>query len=158
MTSIFDSIQQPEDYKLWTKVTKKIQEQEVLISGLVGKKSVKASRIEKRIFYLTKTHLYYRRRGGEGAKLGKAMDLSWVRLSHEVEPIQLDEANGFRFCFKLVKNMKYTMLYFEEEDKFKNWLNILRQIAVLTDFHQVYKVHEKLGSGSFAKVSTKITF
>lgn len=56
------------------------------------------------------------------------------------------------FSIRLIKNMKFTEVYTEDEDTFITWMEVLKTIVIQTDFHANYDVIKMLGKGSFARV------
>ena len=153
MASIFDTTTEANasNFKLWSKVTKSIRKSSTIITGLIGKKLVKNSKVEDREFFLTETHLYYKRQGATN-KYGKAMELTWARVSKEAQIAPEDRRQGYHCALRIVFNYKYTHLFFKGEEECFKWLSAMRRIAIMTDFLDHYTIDGRLGNGSFAEV------
>jgi len=54
--------------------------------------------------------------------------------------------------FSLNHNGKKYYFYSKDEKAIENWINALKSICVLTNFHDEYKALKMIGKGSFAKV------
>ena len=56
------------------------------------------------------------------------------------------------YSIKFIRNLKFTEVFFSEEESFLEWMAALRPLVIQTDFHQCYDVIKLLGKGSFARV------
>lgn len=133
-----------------------------------------------RAFYLTEEFLFYKKTTDDH-KIRGLMELSFVRMEYyvpeghqypqsihksdqvaslnrnrdeetRVSEEDRDEHTKHLFSIKFIRNLKFTEVYFDSEELFLTWMEILRPLAIQTDFHQCYDVIKLLGKGSFARV------
>ena len=86
-------------------------------------------------------------------RTGQLITLNKNRDEETRQPIEeRDELTKDLFSIKFIRNMKFTEVFFDTEEIFLSWLNILRGLVIQTDFHQCFDVIKLLGKGSFARV------
>ena len=57
-----------------------------------------------------------------------------------------------QYGFALIKNGSTFEFWFEDQNTVDFWVNALRKICIMTNFHEEYKGIKRLGKGSFARV------
>ena len=146
--------QNPEKAKLWKKVSKgDFKEEDVIISGSIGKKRSRETTITDRVFYLTSKSLFYKKSREETKMRGK-MDLKWTRaiFCGQEDLLDTDLEQGYFHQIKLMSNKKFTELFFKDGDELAAWRKALSGICLMSDFYSQYSVSQKIGSGSFGEV------
>lgn len=155
--SIFDS-KDVTNYKLWSKKLPGLKTNDTISFSLsAAKKSKKGESYDSRPFYITKTGFLYYKKSKDSSAIRGAMDLKWARACFE--KLSEEETAGSKYTYSLmiVKNLKFTNLYLEDEEAVETWRKALSKHVALTDFHQRYSVLSMIGKGAFAKV-TQIQF
>lgn len=149
--SIFDDQKQVSSkFKLWSKPDIEFCEEDIIISSPFGKKKDRDSNeVSERIYFLTKTHIFYKA-SYEDPEIRGVLALNMTRLHHQIltEPVYGD----YSYSLTFVRNRKFTEIYTNKEDTYKEWITILRLLTIQTDFHDRYKVEKMIGKGSFARV------
>lgn len=160
--SIFD--QNPNDgYKLWNSCPKdhplypKLINSTPLLQGFVGKRSSRKnqpSQIQDRFFVLTNNYLYFKKRE-DTSKISGFLQFKWARMEvHQEEYENQDQEISVKFTIKIIKNLKFTSLFFDSYKEFCKWKQALISVHLIqTDFHEKFTVTNRLGKGSFAKVT-----
>jgi hypothetical protein len=160
------------NFKLWTgcpedhPMNYPLSTAQKLLTGIVGKKSSRRSeknQIRDRFYVLTPEYLYFKK-NEEAAKISGFLNLKWARM--EVHTEDYEDQNGqvkTKFTIKIIKNLKFTSMFFDDYRDFYTWKQALIKVHVVqTDFHEKFKVLERLGKGAFARVSilnlTKLRF
>lgn len=147
--SIFDDKSNTK-FKLWYKPEHTIEEDEVIFHANFGKKKTHDSNeIEERVYFLTKSCIFYKK-SVDDPKIRSVLDLKMTRLhytEHET-PVW----GNYKYSLTFVRNRKFTEIFTENEEVFKEWIQVLRLLTIQTDFHLRYKVIKMIGKGSFARV------
>lgn len=108
--------------------------------------------LRPRLFFIWKNELCYKKKQSSSQRWKwVCMDLTWTRAEFidTQEPVFSDE---FKITLFLVKNQKMTKIFLRNEEEKSVWRTALRDICVMTDFHQKYKGVGILGEGGSAKV------
>jgi hypothetical protein len=146
----FDEVNHSE-FKLWvSNHNEDLLEQLVLSSAVWHKRSKSAKDLSRRLFCLTKTHLYYKK-SAHDTKIRGIMPLKFVRVCYIGE--ELDETGELIYRIKFVRNLKFSELFTESKEVFLQWITLLCPLTIQTNFHQKFKVLKKIGKGAFASVS-----
>eukprot|EP00361_Fabrea_salina_P004493 CAMPEP_0202434276 /NCGR_PEP_ID=MMETSP1345-20130828/14831_1 /ASSEMBLY_ACC=CAM_ASM_000843 /TAXON_ID=342563 /ORGANISM="Fabrea Fabrea salina" /LENGTH=362 /DNA_ID=CAMNT_0049046899 /DNA_START=161 /DNA_END=1249 /DNA_ORIENTATION=+ len=69
-----------------------------------------------------------------------------------LEPFQETNHLKTRYGFRLGNQNNYQEFYTEDEQTLNNWLDTLSRVCILTEIEEEFKLLEKIGEGSFAKV------
>jgi len=76
-----------------------------------------------------------------------------LNLAHsklgEIQP----NSNNSNYGFSISKNGATYEFYASEKETIENWISALKNVCILTTFHEEYKALKMIGRGSFAKVS-----
>jgi hypothetical protein len=159
--SIFD-LDTSGEYKLWKSCSRseslyqKLINKPVLLEGFVGKRSSRGSsqnKIQNRYFVLTNGYLYFKKRQ-DSTKISGYLKLRWARMEVHTEDYE-NEAGQVKskFTIKIIKNLKFTSMFFDDYNDFFVWKQAFIKVNLIqTDFHEKFKVLERIGKGSFAKV------
>lgn len=148
------------DYKLWKGPSssdvplKELMKSQILFSGYVGRKS-STGKIKNKFFVLTSNYLYYKNNYNSTVVRG-VLNHKWARMEVHEEEIFNRDNNVIenKFTIKILKNYKFSSIFFDEYIHFYNWKQALINVNVIqTDFHDKFKTIQKLGKGSFASVS-----
>lgn len=145
--SFFDT--NPANFKLWTKrdVPPTINEADVIFKGPMLKMNRKNNKLKERFFVLTATHFYYLKSAKQD-KVRGIMDVKWVRIEVIFEEAEKDR----RFCFRFIKNMKYSDFFVADEKLAKEWRKHFCRVFIQSDFHVKFNAIKMIGKGSFARV------
>lgn len=68
-----------------------------------------------------------------------------------MRPFLTENLNG-KYGFVVAKNEKALAFYADDKEVAEYWVNSLRSICVLTNFHEEYNGIRMIGKGGFAKV------
>ena len=101
------------------------------------KKSKHINDLAERTFFLTKDHIYYKKRLSSKSARG-VMSLKFARATFTGE--ELEENGDLIFKVKLVKNLKFTELFTADKDLFLSWKKLLCRLTIQTDFKKKYQV------------------
>jgi len=78
------------------------------------------------------------------------MPTQWVRVDY------LTTKNGsptdMSYCFRFIRNMRYTDLWTPDEGHFRDWKAHLNRVFLQCDFHSKFNTVKMIGKGSFARV------
>lgn len=160
INSIFDD-EDYAGYNLWRKDFKgsSFLTEKVTICTPLFKKGKVSKEIEEKVFTLAKDCLFYKASHDDN-KIRGWVDQTFVRLEFISKSItsgddgqndgesKTQQLKGFR----LLRNLKYTDIYTDSEENYKQWTQALCQITIQTNFHETFKIVAKIGRGSFAKV------
>jgi hypothetical protein len=168
--SFFDS-SDTSNFRLWQHVDETHSlKGEILLQSQVLKRSRKGDELVKRFFFITQNAIYYKK-AFEDHKVRGMLKLDSVRLEYQVpegfeyppqdytesinspylnrkmddkakEEAPKDELTKNLFIIKFVRNLKFTELYFDEQDSFFVWMDALKNLVIQTDFHERYNVIE----------------
>ena len=133
--SIFDT-NASGNFKLWKSCPRDQPIYEAVISetplhtGYVGKrassKRTGTSCIQDRYFVLTKNYLYFKKRP-DAERVSGYLDNNWARIAvyqdQYVAPGQQDP--GTKFTIKIIRNLKFTSLFFDDYREFYKWKQAL---------------------------------
>ena len=147
--SIFDEKSDPK-FKLWYKPNCEFEDDEIIFHAKFGKKKTHDSNeIAERVYYLTKTCIFYKK-SEDDPKVRGVLSLKMTRLHYT----ELDEPvwKDYKYSLTFVRNKKFTEIFTDNGDVFKDWIHVLRLLTIQTDFHLRYKVIKMIGQGSFARV------
>lgn len=163
-TSVFDDESQYGSYRLWLKDQPGFEaEKSKVIIHSAGAKKTKRSmkRLVERHFFLTENFLYYKSKE-DSNKIKGIMEFKFCRMfwqASDLSESDIDGADEFIWKMRLVKNARFVDVYFRDFKQLQTWVCTLRGLAVVQcDFHQRFYAIEKLGEGSFGKVSNKFFF
>lgn len=145
--SFFDT--NPANFKLWSKkdIPNSINESEIIFKGPLLKMNRKNSKLKERFFVLTRSHFFYLK-NNKLDKVRGVMNIKWVRTETIVEESEKEK----RYCFRFIKNMKYSDFFVQDEKLFREWKIYLSQIFIQSDFHTKFTAIKMIGKGSFARV------
>lgn len=147
--SIFDEKSNPK-FKLWYKPEVQFEEDEIILSASFGKKKAhESNEISERMYYLTKSCIFYKK-SDDDPKVKGVLDLKMTRLHFNELDTPIWE--NYKYSLTFVRNRKFTEIYTDNEETFKEWIQVLRLLTIQTDFHLRYKVIKMIGKGSFARV------
>lgn len=147
--SIFDEKANPK-FKLWFKPTCEFEDDEVVLQATFGKKKThESNEISERIYYLTKSCIFYKK-SEDDPKIKGVLSLKMTRL-HYLE-LETPVWKNYKYSLTFVRNRKFTEIYTDNADTFVEWIQVLRLLTIQTDFHLRYKVVKMIGKGSFARV------
>lgn len=153
-TSIFDKKDQK--FRLWHKKNKNFNEKlPTSFASLAFKPTKKSQELVQRHFYI-KSHFLCYKRNPEDQKISGILDLNWTRA--EFNKVEEEEDTGFKFVMMLIKQAKFTSIYFKDEQTMERWRAALRGVSAFTDFHQRFKVISLIGKGSYARVNKSIFY
>ena len=62
------------------------------------------------------------------------------------------------YGFSITRNGSTYKFFSKEQKLIDKWINALKGVCVLTNFHDEYKALKMIGKGSFAKVNIFISF
>ena len=139
--SIFDT-DSTNTYKLWkscsrnTKLQEELKTEIPLLKGYAGKTSRTrngVSVIKDRFFVLTNKHLFYRKTE-EVEKLGAYLELKWARMETHKELCESpneQEPSTTKYTIKIIKNLKFTSLFFDDYQTFYMWRQALIKANVI---------------------------
>ena len=146
--SFFD--QDVKNFVLWRPPTGcfTITQNDILFQGPLFKISHKTGQWKERYFVLTEENLFYLK-SEEKPKIISVMPIQWVRVDYLVKSTP---TGSNTFCFKFIKNMRYTDLFTDSEDYFQAWRLNLSKVFIQCDFHTKYQTIKMIGKGSFARV------
>jgi len=81
---------------------------------------------------------------------------SYLDLAHSklraVPPATTNTATSMNYGFSLTKNGATYEFYSPEKEVIDDWIVALKNVCILTTFHEEYKALKMIGRGSFAKV------
>jgi calcium-dependent protein kinase len=83
-------------------------------------------------------------------KILAVMPTQWTRVDYLTD--NCAENKEAHFCFRFVRNMKYTDLYTIDETYFRVWKSHLCKVFLQCDFHTKFNTIKMIGKGSFARV------
>lgn len=168
-------------FKLWTHLPQeKLLNEEIILTSNFIKKSKTEKEMTKRSFFLTPRFIYYKKTL-EDPKIRGSLSLKHVRLEYKVpeghaypkisSSSEITESLNKRkkqelssqtedydptvkdlWVIKLIKNMKFSEIYIDNEEEFLAWMKALKPLVIQTDFHLHYDVVKMVGKGSFARV------
>lgn len=145
--SFFDT--NPPNFKLWSKkdIPTSINESDIIFKGPLLKMNRKNSKLKERFFVLTQKQFFYLK-NSKMEKVRGVMDVKWVRTEIIAEDTEKDR----RYCFRFIKNMKYSDFFVQDEKLYKEWRKYLSQVFIQSDFHVKFNAIKMIGKGSFARV------
>jgi serine/threonine protein kinase len=147
--SIFDEKSNP-SFKLWFKPDCEFDDDEVVLQASFGKKKThESNEISERMYYLTKSCIFYKK-SDDDPRVKGVLSLKMTRLHYN--ELETPVWKNFKYSLTFVRNRKFTEIYTDNEDTFKEWIQVLRLLTIQTDFHLRYKVVKMIGKGSFARV------
>jgi hypothetical protein len=85
-------------------------------------------------------------------------EIPYIILELEFSVLEIrnpDEVNP-DYGFRVTRDGLYIDFYAPSKDIIDRWVEKLRNVCILLDFHEDYKVTKKLGKGSFATVNQTI--
>lgn len=146
--SFFD--QDIKDFILWRPPSGcyTITQNDILFQGPLYKISHKTGQWKERYFVLTEENLFYLK-SEEKPKIISVMPVQWVRVDYLVKT---NPSGSNTFCFRFIRNMRYTDLYTDSEDFFQAWRLNLSKVLIQCDFHTKFQTIKMIGKGSFARV------
>lgn len=97
---------------------------------------------------MTEDNLFYLK-SEEKPKIISVMPISWVRVDYLVKQNQMGSNT---FCFRFIRNMRYTDLFTDSEDYFHAWRLNMSKVLIQCDFHNKFQTIKMIGKGSFARV------
>lgn len=147
--SIFDDKSNPK-FKLWYKPDYEFEDEEIILHANFGKKKThESNEIAERVYFLTKSHIFYKQ-SVDDPKVRGALSLKMIRL--HAQELETPVWENYKYTLTFVKNRKFTEIFTDNQDTFKEWIQVLRLLTIQTDFHIRYKVLKMIGKGSFARV------
>lgn len=147
--SIFDDKSNPK-FKLWFKPNVEFEDEEVILHACFGKKKThESNEIAERIYFLTKTCIFYKQ-SLDDTKVRGVLSLKMTRLHYQEHEVAVWK--DYKYSLTFVRNRKFTEIFTDNQDTFKEWIQVLRLLTIQTDFHLRYKVLKMIGKGSFARV------
>ncbi len=107
-----------------------------------------------RYFQLNADYLLYRK--SEDVKtITSALSVPFARLVlPEQDGTELMSSNIIKdkFAIKLCLKNRFSLLFAQNEQEYKSWIEALTKVTIRTDFHTRFTVNRIIGSGAFANV------
>lgn len=82
----------------------------------------------------------------------KFLECKFMRVKSFVPGSGDEDTQKERKKLRFIRNVKFSDLYAESEERCKEWLDKLGSVMIRTDFHSRFEVSKTLGEGGFAKV------
>jgi len=147
--SIFDDKSNPK-FRLWNKPECDFEDDEIIFHApFAKKKSHDSDEMEERIYFLTKSYIFYKK-SLEDSQVRSVLDLKMTRLHYTEHELPVWDA--YKYSLTFIRNRKFTEIFTDNHEVFKEWIQVLRLLTIQTDFHARYKVDKMIGKGSFARV------
>lgn len=140
-----------EGYSLWQSPSGSysISQADIIFQAPLLKISTKTNKFKERYFVLTNDYLFHLK-SEVAPKILAIMPLQYVRVDYlSNKPFDGKESN---FCFRFVRNMRYTDLYTDDESHFEEWRKHFCKVLIQCDFHTKFTTIKMIGKGSFARV------
>lgn len=146
--SFFD--QNINNFVLWKPPTGcyTIAQNDILFQGPLYKVSHKTGQWKERYFVLTENYLFYLK-SEDKPKIISVMPVQWVRVDYIIKSTQ---SGASTFCFRFIRNMRYTDLFTDSQEFFDAWRSNLSKVLIQCDFHSKFQTIKMIGKGSFARV------
>lgn len=126
-----------------------ISQSDIIFQAPLFKVSAKTGEWKERYFVLTQDHFFYLR-SEQQPKILAVMPTQWTRVDYLIDGSP--DSKDVRYCFRFVRNMKYTDLFTADELHFKIWRSHLCRAFIQCDFHTKFNTIKMIGKGSFARV------
>lgn len=138
-------------FQFWNKPTGSytISQADIIFQAPLFKISHRTGQWKERYFVLTQDFLFYLK-SEEQPKILAVMPTQWTRVDYLAD--NCPENKESHFCFRFIRNMKYTDLYTFEENHFKIWRSHFCKTFLQCDFHTKFNTIKMIGKGSFARV------
>lgn len=125
-----------------------IAQHDIMFQGPLFKVSNRTGQLKERYFVLTEDNLFYLK-SEKKPKILSVMPLKWVRVDYLIKSASGHETS---FCFRFIRNMRFTDLFTDSEEFFQAWRLNLSKIVLQCDFHSKFQTIKMIGKGSFARV------
>jgi len=147
--SFFDNNEQ--SFQLWRQPNGSytISNSEILFQAPLSKLSAKTGKWKERYFVLTPDYFFYLKSETQPTILA-VMPTQWTRVDYLIEK-SLD-GQSEHYCFRFIRNMKFTDLFTDDESHFQVWRNHFCKAFIQCDFHTKFNTIKMIGKGSFARV------
>jgi serine/threonine protein kinase len=126
-----------------------ISNADIIFQAPLFKLSYKSKTWKERYFVLTSEYFFYLKSEGE-PKIIALMKVPWTRVDYLIEKSPGSQSD--HYCFRFLRNMKYTDLFTEDEVHFQLWRSHMSKVFLQCDFHTKYNTIKMIGKGSFARV------
>ena len=75
-----------------------------------------------------------------------------IKLHDPNQTEDADLAPSSRLCIRFIRNFKFSDFFARNEVEHSQWVEVLSQVMIRTDFHLRFTIQKQIGEGSFAKV------
>lgn len=125
----------------------KIDINDIIFQGPLIKFCKKRQTIQERYFILTEKYLFYLATPNTPNFIA-IMPVQWIRVDYLISESEKTPA----FCFRFLRNKKYTDLFTTDKESFDEWKEQFSKVFWQCDFQSKFEPLKELGKGSFAKV------
>lgn len=144
--SIFDT--QTEGKSLWFIPDFRLNSPPKISSSAYKKPKMGSNgHFQKRFFFIQKNFLQYKKTE-DSMKISAAMNLNWTRI----QLFENQEKEGLMYEITLIRDRRYTSLFFKDKKLFGSWVKIFQSVCINTDFHKKFQVMEFIDKGSYGEV------
>lgn len=121
-------------YQLWEEPQGaiEIEQEEIIFQAPLNKICAKTGQYKTHYFVLTKDFLFLLK-SAENPEIMTMMRTEWVWVDYI--PKKLPNSRDVLYCFRFIRNMRYTDLWTDSQVHFTNWRSNLSKVFLQCDFH-----------------------